>query len=516
MNRTGKKSELKKIFKIKKLFSLCVFTAILIIMIVSLPVLQSCKGTGSESSEPAEETSQEQEQTTAAETDTGQQEEGSGQTTDTTGIEDNVNYYASSSGEFGNYSFLCPEGWKLYETDSGRKILLESTGTGGAESQFIFISVVGENTDGTVTSQNEIINTYLLQPSADSSVIIEDEEIVAVGGADARISGYSYTSKLTGEVNSGSQDVTESNCKDYFTVLKNGSNLYCIKYSSRNLNQDEPAEVFKNFLKTFSFTESAKAVKEKEKNSSVNILILGDDSGMGRPGGRVGGRTDIIIFLHLNLETCKGTAVTIPRDTWVNIPGYGEGKINGAHAGGNELTVQVIEELSGLEIDNYIITDFDGFIPLIDFLGGVTVEVGEDLNDDFSGCYLSKGVHHLDGTQALALSRNRHRAGDGTTQGGAFAREKEAAKIIVALLDQKSTLERILAIPYFINYLLNYTWTDMTFTDVIKLLPVLGRIKASDIEITGIPSWPQMVGNASAVVYDVEATAELFGEVSSQ
>ena len=238
---------------------------------------------------------------------------------------------------------------------------------------------------------------------------------------------------------------------------------------------------------------------------------------MGRPGGRVSGRTDIIIILHLNLDTCKGTAVTIPRDTWVNIPGHGENKINGANAvGGTELTIEVIEELSGLEIDNYIITDFDGFIPLIDFLGGVTIEVGEDLNDDFSGCYLSKGVHHLDGKNALALARNRHRSGDGSTQSGAFAREREAAKIIVALLDQKSTFERIAAMPLFINYLVEYTWTDLSFIDILKLLPVLGQIKSSDIELTGIPSWPQAVGNASAVVYDEEATAELFEEIKNQ
>jgi len=146
----------------------------------------------------------------------------------------------------------------------------------------------------------------------------------------------------------------------------------------------------------------------------------------------------------------------------------------------------------------------------------VTVEVGENLNDDFSGSHLSKGIHHIDGKTALALSRNRHRAGDGLTQGGAFAREREAAKIIVGLLDQKSTFERIAAMPVFVNFLLKYTWTDLKLLDVLRLLPVLGKIKASDIDITGIPSWPQTIGNASAVVYDVEATAELFAEVNSQ
>ncbi|MDZ7836551.1 MAG: LCP family protein [Actinomycetota bacterium] len=143
-------------------------------------------------------------------------------------------------------------------------------------------------------------------------------------------------------------------------------------------------------------------------------------------------------------------------------------------------------------------------------MGGVTVEVTENLADGFSNCYLDKGVHHLNGEQALALSRNRHRTD------GAYAREREAAKIIVALYDQKTTLEKILNMPALVNYLLNYTWTDMDFGDVLRLLPAMGKIKAQDIEITTIPSWPQMVGNASAVVYDPEATAQLFEEIKNQ
>ena len=122
----------------------------------------------------------------------------------------------------------------------------------------------------------------------------------------------------------------------------------------------------------------------------------------------------------------------------------------------------------------------------------------------------------MNGEQTLALCGDRHRAGDGTTQGGAFAREREAAKVIVDLLEQQSTLDKILRLPLFANFLLNYTWTDLGFKDVLKLIPVLGVIKASDIEITSIPSWPKMIGNASAVVYDKDATAELFAKVKNQ
>jgi len=56
----------------------------------------------------------------------------------------------------------------------------------------------------------------------------------------------------------------------------------------------------------------------------------------------------------------------------------------------------------------------------------------------------------------------------------------------------------------------------MQFKDILRLLPILGKVTANDIEITGVPSWPQTVGNASAVVYDKEATQELFDQIKNQ
>ncbi len=418
--------------------------------------------------------------------------------------------YTSSSQDFDDYSFICPESWKLYETDHGRRVLITNMDDSiGIESIFIFVEDI--STNETINNDSDVVDLYRSSANAEGSSEFFDDEDITIDGFEAKITGYTYKSGLD---HVRGEDVMYT---DYFTFVEKDGYLYSLKYISDNPDKYASLETFKSFLGSFNLQNKVEKTVKAEENRAVNILILGDDSGMGRPGGRVNGRTDIIILLHLNLDTCKGTAVTIPRDTWIDIPGHGEGKINGAHAiGGNELAVKTIEQLSGLEIDNYIITDFDGFVPLIDFLGGVTIEIGEDLSDDFSGCYLSKGVHHLDGQQALALSRNRHRSGDGSTQSGAFAREKEAAKIIIALLEQKSTFERIVAMPMFINYLLNYTWTDLEFKDVLRLIPVLGKIKASDIEITTIPSWPQSFGKASAVAYDEEATEELFEAIKNQ
>ncbi|MBM3714035.1 MAG: hypothetical protein FJW56_11500, partial [Actinobacteria bacterium] len=413
------------------------------------------------------------------------------------------NTYVSKSKDFTSYSFLCPDGWELFETDAGSRVVLRNidSSLNKTESIFIFVDNL-QNIDGSKTDE-EIMSAYTEMLEDEPTAELLEEEFIKIDDDIVKLAGYKYESRLFDS--DGGNENLKFISVDYFTFLRNKDYLYSIKYIGCNVDAEQGCKTFKDFLSTFSIKDEAEGFKEKGKNSSVNILILGDDSGLGGPGGRVNGRTDIIIILHLNLDTCKGTAVTIPRDTWVNIPGRGEGKITEAHAtGGNELTVQTIEEFSGLDIDNYIITDFDGFIPLIDFLGGVTIEVGENLSDDFSGCYLAKGVHHLNGEQALALCRNRHRQGDGTTQPGAFAREREAAKVIVALLEQKSTFERIVSLPLFINYLLRYTWTDLNFIDIFRFLPVLGKINSSDIDVTTIPSWPQTFGNASAVAYDKE------------
>lgn len=427
------------------------------------------------------------------------------------------NYYASSLNNFKNYSFICPDDWELLEEDSGRRVLIKSVGN--LKNKFIeSILIMVEPLSDVSNSEKyeDVFNSYISIADSSEDALNEtellSEEVIYIDGTKTKIMGYRYKSLLCEELEEN--DLGEV---DFITCIKKDEYMYLIKYMGSNISTEDAKKTLKNFVSTFSFSEEIKSVKKDDKNSSMNILILGDDSAYDRAGGRVSGRTDIIIILHVNLETYEGTIVTVPRDTWVSIPGHGDGKINGAHAvGGVALAVETIENFSGLDIDNYIITDFDGFKPLIDFLGGVTVEVTEDLADGFSGCYLKKGIHHLNGEQALALCRNRHRSGDGTTQGGAYAREKESAKVMLALYEQQSSVEKILKFPAFINFLLNYTWSDLTFEDIIRLLPSLGKINTQNIKIRTIPSWPQMVGNASAVVYDEEATMELFQEIKNQ
>ncbi|MHB1274566.1 MAG: LCP family protein [Candidatus Humimicrobiaceae bacterium] len=417
----------------------------------------------------------------------------------------NDEFYSSSSAEIANYSFISPEGWSLTEYGNGIRTLVKKISPSGSQSIIVSVEKLDELNE--IKDENEIVQKYISGLDEIKSKVELPPEDIKISEINSKIYGYEYLLNIEG----GKKAV------DLLSYVKNDGCYYIIKYMGIDVETSTALSDFKSFLKNFSLKSTKQSVKTPEKQDSVNILILGDDSAFDRPGGRVNGRTDIIIIFHLNLESGEGTIVTIPRDTWVSIPGHEDGKINGAHAfGGNELTVKTIEAFSGLKIDNYIITDFDGFKPLIDFLGGVTVEVKENLSDSFSGCNLSIGVHHLNGEQALALCRNRHRNGDPGQQGGAFAREREAAKIILALYNQQTTFERFIKMPVFINYIINYVWTDFTFKDVIRFLPSFGKINTRNIKITTIPSWPEMVGNASAVVYDKEATKELFEEIKNQ
>ncbi len=242
----------------------------------------------------------------------------------------------------------------------------------------------------------------------------------------------------------------------------------------------------------------------------VNFMIWGDDSAHDRAGGRISGRTDINIFVHLNLDTRKAYLVTIPRDTW-----FKGRKINGYHAiGGNDYAVGIFEEFTGADIDFYVITDFDGFAPLIDYFGGVDVTVEENIADSFSGCYLTAGTHHINGTQALALSRARH--GRYLYGGGAYSRERQSAMLMADLLLQKRSMVNSGNIADFLNIMGKYVWTNISLSQALQIIPVVSSIGREDITITTFNSKPQWFGKSSAVGYNEAEKNQFFRNILNQ
>ncbi len=128
-------------------------------------------------------------------------------------------------------------------------------------------------------------------------------------------------------------------------------------------------------------------------------------------GGDLGtGRTDTILLVHLPGlgSSAPTTMVSIPRDSYVEIPGYGTDKINAAFVeGGAPLLTQTVEQATNLRMDHYAEIGFDGFAVMVDAVGGVTMCPAEPIDDPLAGINLPAGCQELDGRSALGYVRTR-------------------------------------------------------------------------------------------------------------
>ena len=147
-------------------------------------------------------------------------------------------------------------------------------------------------------------------------------------------------------------------------------------------------------------------------------LVVGSDSRAGlteaeqdelSTGGDGGGpgRTDTIMLLHTG--SGPSLLMSVPRDSIVDVPGYGSNKINAAYAyGGPELLTQTVEQNTGIRVDDYVEIGFGGLVKVVDALGGVEICPKEDIQDEDSGLDVQAGCQEADGATALAYSRARH------------------------------------------------------------------------------------------------------------
>ncbi len=147
-------------------------------------------------------------------------------------------------------------------------------------------------------------------------------------------------------------------------------------------------------------------------------LLVGSDSREGltraqqrklATGRAVGKRTDSMMLLHIPDGGGRPTLVSLPRDSAVTVPGMGRNKLNAAYAqGGGKLLARTVEGVTGLRIDNYMEIGFAGFVGIVDAIGGVEINVAENINDPKAGLKLKKGKQVLSGAEALGYVRTRY------------------------------------------------------------------------------------------------------------
>ncbi|WP_150463039.1 LCP family protein [Nesterenkonia ebinurensis] len=159
---------------------------------------------------------------------------------------------------------------------------------------------------------------------------------------------------------------------------------------------------------------------EQVEDDQINMLLIGSDSGGGSgefenvPWLPNSGRADTMMWVHIPHERDAVYVMSIMRDTWVPIPGYGEAKINSALSlgEGSSLAVATVESLVGVPIDHVATVDMVGFQSLVSAMGGVTVDSPTSFTS-WNGYQFVRGEQYMDPSQAMSFVRERRSFSDG-------------------------------------------------------------------------------------------------------
>lgn len=214
----------------------------------------------------------------------------------------------------------------------------------------------------------------------------------------------------------------------------------------------------------------------------INLLFVGaDDNNEEMPDS---GRADAIIVASINFKEPHLFLLSIPRDTLVDIEGYGEDKINHSFSeGGIELTKSTVENLLHIPIDYYALTDFSGFKDIVDILGGVEIDVDKRMYyRTYDGMIdIEKGLQRLDGEKALQYVRYRHDAlGD-------ITRVERQQNFLIALASEALAPENITKLPEVASKLMDSLDTDLSSGQVVKLAKLLKSMDSSMMESVTLP-----------------------------
>jgi LCP family protein required for cell wall assembly len=243
------------------------------------------------------------------------------------------------------------------------------------------------------------------------------------------------------------------------------------------------------------------------KDGLVFVLIVGSDA---RPGQNLHStRTDSLHVVAIDPATRSGTIIGIPRDTYVDIPGHGEAKINTAMgSGGPQLLMQTVRNFTGLPIEYYLLTGFEGFSEMVEELGGVDVYVPRNMNDNYSGAHFEQGYHHFNGEQALAFCRDRH-----SVAYGDFTRSENQGRLMLATLAKlRSEVDDDSGLRQWLSVLARHTEFDAPMSELESLAALVRRIDPSWLQNVVMPGKTGNAGSQS-VVYPTEAAAAMWGDL---
>lgn len=225
-----------------------------------------------------------------------------------------------------------------------------------------------------------------------------------------------------------------------------------------------------------------------QRTERVNLLLLGADK---RPDETVY-RTDTHIVLTLDPATKSAGMLSIPRDFWMPIPGYGENRINQAFVlgevkkypgGGPALAMRTVQEFLGVPIHGYILVDFEGFRKLIDQIGGIDVLVEKPIDDTqyptddygYQEVHIPAGLVHMDGDLALKYARVRHSSND-------IDRGRRQQQVLMAARDKALRLNLLPKLPSLMATVMDAVQTDLQPGEILALAKLGNQVDAANIQ----------------------------------
>ncbi len=231
------------------------------------------------------------------------------------------------------------------------------------------------------------------------------------------------------------------------------------------------------------------------QKGKIFVLAIGNDARSGNPDRSL---ADAIHIIGVNTKTMKAGVLNFPRDSWVNIPGYGFAKINEAlFHGGPDLLARTLENLTGIRLDYWVMVGFEGFENIIKRLNGVKMRIPMNVSDiGGSGAQLRAGVQNLKGYQALAYARTRK-----PFIGGDIARTTHQGDMLVALARKlhKETTESPAALLRWLTATREHARFDMGANEMFRLGILASQVKAKDVGNVTIPVSLGWAGAASVV-----------------
>lgn len=271
----------------------------------------------------------------------------------------------------------------------------------------------------------------------------------------------------------------------------------------------------------------------------LNILVLASDSRDGDnveidgSGTSEGMRSDTTMIVHVSADRSRVDAVSIPRDTLVDIPScrlpdgtstapqsqamfnsaFSIGGASGDVGAAAACSIKTVEALTGVYIDDFVVTDFTGFIRVVDALGGIAMYIPEDIDDWRADLKLTAGCRLLDGRQALGLARTRYASGDGSD----ISRIGRQQDIVMEIIED-ALQSNLLGDPIRLYQVLDASTQTLTtsngFGNIPRMMGLansLTQVESEHVTLSTMPfdyAGPRVVPNEAYAPYVWEALRE--------